>query len=157
MGADLPYRLAVGVMLFNKEGLVFVAKRIDTTLEAWQMPQGGIDAGEEPLAAARRELEEEIGTGRVALLAESRRWLTYDLPGDLVPTLWGGKYRGQKQKWFAMRFTGSDSDINIATAHPEFCQWQWINMVRLPDIIVPFKRALYQALVEEFKDVARAA
>lgn len=150
MITDLPYRPGVGIMLLNREGRVFVAKRIDMVSEAWQMPQGGIDAGEEPLAAALRELKEEIGTDKAELLAESRDWYSYDLPEVLIPKIWGGKYRGQKQKWFALRFTGTDADINIATTHPEFSEWHWVPIRELPDIIVPFKRALYQALVEEF-------
>jgi putative (di)nucleoside polyphosphate hydrolase len=153
MPAALPYRPGVGVMLLNRDNRVFVAKRIDMTSEAWQMPQGGIDEGEDPLQTAKRELKEEIGTNHVKLLKESRDWLTYDLPEALVPKIWGGRFRGQQQKWFAMRFLGSDSDINIATDHPEFCEWQWIEIDQLPDIIVPFKRSLYQALVDEFKDV----
>jgi len=150
----LPYRPGVGVMLINKESKVFVAKRIDMTSEAWQMPQGGIDEGEEPLACALRELKEEIGTDKAVLLKESADWYTYDLPDDIIPKIWGGKFRGQRQKWFAMRFTGEDSDINIQTEEPEFSQWQWIEMARLPDIIVPFKRKLYRALVEEFNQGA---
>lgn len=146
----LPYRTGVGVMLLNGDNCVFVAKRIDMTSEAWQMPQGGIDEGEDPLAAAMREMKEEIGTDKATLLAESRDWLTYDLPDHLIPILWHGRYRGQRQKWFAMRFTGTDADINIATAHPEFSEWKWVEMHTLPDLIVPFKRALYQALVGEF-------
>lgn len=155
MPRDLPYRPGVGIMLLNGDGRVFVAKRIDMTSEAWQMPQGGIDDGETPLMAAKRELGEEIGTRKAELLQESRDWLTYDLPDELIPKLWGGKFRGQRQKWFAMRFTGSDSDINIATDHPEFCEWKWLEPAQLPDIIVPFKRKLYAALVEEFKGVLK--
>lgn len=153
MRTDLPYRLGVGIMLINREGGVFVAKRIDMTSEAWQMPQGGIDEGEDPRATALRELEEEIGTGKAEITAESRDWYTYDLPDDIIPKIWGGKYRGQKQKWFALRFTGEDSDINIQTAHPEFSEWKWVAMHELPDIIVPFKRELYQALVDEFREL----
>lgn len=150
---SLPYRPCVGMMLLNRDGLVFVAKRIDNTAEAWQMPQGGIDDGEDTHKAALRELKEEIGTDKVEIIRESKEWLTYDLPTDLIPKLWGGTFRGQKQKWFAMRFLGADSDINIETAHPEFSQWKWVPREVLPDLIVPFKRELYQALVEEFKDV----
>jgi putative (di)nucleoside polyphosphate hydrolase len=153
MTTNLPYRPGVGIMLINAEGLVFVAKRIDMLTEAWQMPQGGIDEGEEPLATAMRELKEEIGTDKAELLAESRDWYTYDLPDDVIPKIWGGKYRGQKQKWFALRFTGTDADINIQTEHPEFSEWKWIAPHELPDIIVPFKRSLYAALVEEFSGV----
>jgi len=147
----LPYRDGVGMMLISDKGLVFVAKRIDTVAEAWQMPQGGIDAGESPREAALRELKEEIGTDKAEIIAESRDWLTYDLPAELVPKLWGGRFRGQKQKWFALRFTGKDSDINIETDHPEFCEWQWIAMEKLPGVIVTFKRNLYQSIVDEFK------
>jgi putative (di)nucleoside polyphosphate hydrolase len=150
MSIQLPYRPGVGVMLMNAVGQVFVARRIDMVSEAWQMPQGGIDEGEEPLQAALRELREETGTDKAALLKESSDWHTYDLPEELIPRIWGGKYRGQKQKWFAMRFTGADSDINIVTEDPEFSEWRWVPMRELPNIIVPFKRALYQALVEEF-------
>lgn len=152
--STLPYRPGVGVMLLNKDGRVFVAKRIDMVSEAWQMPQGGIDEGEAPLACAWRELKEEIGTDKAVLLKESPRWFTYDLPDELIPKIWGGKFRGQKQRWFAMRFTGSDGDINLSTGDPEFSEWQWIPMEKLPGIIVPFKRRLYQDLVEEFRDLA---
>lgn len=150
MAKDLPYRQGVGIMLRNDAGKIFVARRIDMTSEAWQMPQGGIDAGEDPLACARRELKEEIGTDKAELIAESNGWYYYDLPDDIIPKIWGGKYRGQQQKWFLMRFTGSDSDINIQTEDPEFSQWQWIAPEKLPDIIVPFKRELYARLLEEF-------
>lgn len=146
----LPYRPCAGVMLLNREGLVFVGQRIDTTVEAWQMPQGGIDAGEDPLEAAFRELEEEIGTAKAEYLAETPHWLTYDLPPDMVGKVWQGKYRGQKQKWYALRFLGEDSDINLETKHPEFHSWRWEKMERLPHLIVPFKRALYEELVQIF-------
>ncbi|MDX2073338.1 MAG: RNA pyrophosphohydrolase [Alphaproteobacteria bacterium] len=140
-------------MLINRDGLVFAAKRIDTLAEAWQMPQGGIDEGEDPRAAAMRELEEEIGTNKAEIVAESKTWLSYDLPEHLVGQLWGGKYRGQQQKWFAMRFLGTDGDINIATKHPEFSEWKWTPRETLPDLIVPFKRALYQSVVSEFSSL----
>jgi putative (di)nucleoside polyphosphate hydrolase len=148
---SLPYRTGVGMMVLNAQNQVFVAKRIDPISEAWQMPQGGMDAGESPLIAALRELQEEVGTDKFEVIRESADWYTYDLPDDLVGKIWDGQYRGQKQKWFALRFTGEDSDINIATEHPEFCEWKWIEMRALPDIIVPFKRELYRALIEEFK------
>jgi putative (di)nucleoside polyphosphate hydrolase len=150
---DAAYRRGVGIMLINAAGLVFVAQRLDMPSDAWQMPQGGIDAGEEPATAAKRELKEEAGTDKAEIVAESRRWYQYDLPEDLRPLLWGGKYRGQTQKWFAMRFTGTDADIDIETEHPEFSNWKWTRPATLPDLIVPFKRDLYRELLVEFKDV----
>src|SRR5690606_29820107 len=132
-------------------GRVFVAKRIDYPGDAWQMPQGGIDDGEDPLSAALRELEEEIGTAKAEPLAESRGWYRYDLPPELQGKLWGGRWRGQRQKWFAMRFTGTDRDINLATAHPEFSAWRWIEPDAVPRLIIPFKRAIYERVVEEFR------
>lgn len=155
--ASLPYRLGVGIMLLNTHNQVFVAKRIDTISEAWQMPQGGIDETEPPFEAALRELEEETGIAptHVSLIAESKDWVTYDLPEHLIPKLWGGKYRGQKQKWFALRLNAPDHVINIHTAHPEFNEWKWIEMRRLPDMIVPFKRTLYEQLVQEFEYLLR--
>ncbi|MBB3066522.1 MULTISPECIES: RNA pyrophosphohydrolase [Limibacillus] len=146
----LEYRLGVGVMLLNAEGKVFVAQRCDMKSEAWQMPQGGIDKDEDPLQAAFRELEEEIGTASAEPLAESHEWITYDLPVDLIPKLWKGRYRGQKQKWFAMRFTGSDAEINLETGDPEFNDWRWVNHVQLPDLIVPFKQDLYKRVLAAF-------
>jgi len=151
---DLPYRKGVGLVLFNDQGLVFAAKRIDTDQDAWQMPQGGIDKGEEPQATALRELEEEIGTAKAEIIAETKDWLTYDLPADLVGKVWKGKYRGQKQKWYALRFTGSDADINIATEHPEFNAWCWMPLADLVDKIVPFKRDIYRAVAAEFAPLA---
>lgn len=153
---SLPYRPCVGIMLLNAEGDVFVGQRIDTTVEAWQMPQGGIDDGETPAEAAFRELEEEIGTARARIIAESRDWLDYDLPEHLVGRVWKGKYRGQRQKWYAMRFEGQDSDINLATADPEFNAWQWLPAEKLPATIVPFKRALYERILEEFLPVVKS-
>lgn len=152
--AKLPYRRGVGIMLLNAESRVFVARRNDMRSEAWQMPQGGIDAGESPIDAAWREMGEEIGTRRATLLAESRDWLRYDLPLELVPELWSGRFRGQEQKWFAFRFAGHDADIDIATAHAEFLAWRWIDMAALPEVIVPFKRRLYRDLLAEFGHLA---
>jgi putative (di)nucleoside polyphosphate hydrolase len=146
----LPYRLGVGIMLLNAKNEVFIARRIDSTSEAWQMPQGGIDEGEAPRVTAMRELLEETGTDKAEILHESKDWYTYDLPEHLVPVIWGGKYRGQKQKWFAMRFVGLDSDINIHTENPEFLEWKWTKMDTLASLIVPFKRQLYMDLVAEF-------
>ena len=152
--AHLPYRRGVGMMLLNAAGNVFVAKRIDTLAEAWQMPQGGIDDGEDERTACMRELLEETGTNKAEILAESADWYRYDLPDALIPVVWKGAYRGQEQKWFALRFTGEDSDINIATEHPEFLEWKWIPIEQLPEVIVPFKRSLYEDLVKEFRYLA---
>lgn len=151
--AALPYRPCVGIMLLDGRGRVFVARRIDTSAEAWQMPQGGIDPEETPVQAAWREMEEEIGTSAATLLAESRDWLRYDLPHALVPRVWRGRFRGQEQKWFAFRFDGRDEDINLQTAHPEFHAWKWIERAELPRLIVPFKRAIYQQVIDEFAGV----
>ena len=148
---DLPYRQGVGVMLLNAAGHVLVGKRIDTRAEAWQMPQGGIDAGETPEAAALRELAEETGVTRARILARAQALYHYDLPDALIPQIWGGRYRGQAQHWFVLRFEGTDADINIQTEHPEFSDWKWAPMQQLPDLIVPFKRDLYAALVAEFE------
>lgn len=150
----LPYRPCVGIMLFNDEGKVFVARRADMVSEAWQMPQGGIDPGEEPEAAAFRELKEETGTDDAEVLARADEWLTYDLPDELIGKLWGGRYRGQRQLWFAMRFLGKDSDIDIETEEPEFLEWKWTAPADLPGLIVPFKRALYARLVDTFGHLA---
>ena len=153
-GAGLPYRPCVGIMLFNSAGLVLVARRLDMVSEAWQMPQGGIEAGEAPIDAAFRELKEEIGTAKAELLAEAEDWLDYDLPDDLIALLWQGQFRGQTQKWFAMRFTGTDADIDIETETPEFSEWKWAEVAELPDLIVPFKRDLYAELVRRFGHLA---
>lgn len=141
----------------NAENRVFVAQRIDTKEPAWQMPQGGLDQGEDPYAAALRELEEETGTNKAALIAETKDWLRYDLPEDLQTKMWKGKYRGQEQKWYLMRFTGTDADINIDTEHPEFSEWKWAEFKTLPDMIVGFKKELYNQIVTAFKDHIVAA
>ncbi|MEM7074764.1 MAG: RNA pyrophosphohydrolase [Pseudomonadota bacterium] len=148
----LPYRPCVGVMLVNQSGQVFVGQRVDSDYDAWQMPQGGIDPGETPRDAALRELGEETGVDAslVRLVAETEDWIPYDLPHDLVPKLWKGRYRGQEQKWFLMRFHGSDSDVNITTRHQEFSAWRWIDPADLPGAIVSFKRHTYERLLEEF-------
>ena len=150
---SLPYRPGAGVMLVNREGKVFVAQRIDSTLEAWQMPQGGLDEGEEPEDGALRELEEETGIPRakVEVIARAPEPLTYDLPPDLVGKLWKGKWRGQEQHWFLARFLGTDEDVNIETEHPEFRAWRWCDPDDLPKMIVPFKRELYEAVLAAFR------
>lgn len=150
------YRPAVGIMLLNRRGRVFVARRIDVTaVPAWQMPQGGIDPGETPRQAALRELAEEIGTGKAEIIAESRGWMSYDLPAALAAKVWGGRYCGQRQKWFVMRFTGRDSDIDLAASHPEFDAWRWVPIDELPRLIVSFKRQLYVDVVTEFREHCR--
>lgn len=152
---DLPYRPCVGIILLNPSGLVFAGRRIDTPENAWQMPQGGIDKGEKPKKAAKRELLEEVGTNNVDILASTDDWLCYDLPDHLIGKVWKGKYRGQKQKWFVMRFLGVDSDIDLnASGHPEFSEWCWQPFDQLPDLVVPFKRDIYQKLVDAFGDLA---
>ncbi|HZF96431.1 MAG TPA: RNA pyrophosphohydrolase [Allosphingosinicella sp.] len=152
--SSLPYRPGAGVMLVNREGKVFVAQRVDSTLEAWQMPQGGLDQGEEPQDGALRELEEETGIPRfkVEIIARAPEPLTYDLPPDLVGKLWKGKWRGQEQHWFLARFLGEDEDVNIETEHPEFRAWKWCEPDDLPKMIVPFKRDLYEAVLNAFRD-----
>jgi putative (di)nucleoside polyphosphate hydrolase len=152
MTTDLPYRPAAGIMLINGDGHVFVGQRIDTTLEAWQMPQGGLDKGEDARTGALRELEEETGIPArlVEIVAEAPRPFDYDLPPDLQAKMWKGRYRGQRQIWFLMRFLGRDEDVAIATAHPEFRAWKWAEPGALADMIVPFKRQLYRDVVEAF-------
>ncbi len=151
-----PYRRGVGIALINSKGLVFVGQRSDSTAPAWQMPQGGIDTGEEPRTAAVREMLEEIGTDKAEIIAETPDWLRYDLPPDLAEKMWKGKYRGQEQKWLLMRFLGADSDININTAHPEFATWKWLPFHELPTVIVGFKRAIYVQVVAAFQSAVDA-
>lgn len=148
--AALPYRPGVGMVLFNRQGQVFVAQRSDMISAAWQMPQGGIDKDEDPRDTALRELEEEIGTRNAEIIGETVDWLSYDLPPELVPKLWKGRYRGQRQKWFALRFLGSDAEIDIFGEHAEFRAWRWEELTRVPEQIVSFKRGLYHQLIEEF-------
>ena len=151
-----PYRRGVGAMVLNQRGEVFVGRRIDTPGEDWQMPQGGIDAGEAPRLAVIRELAEETGIDKAEIVAESAGWLRYDLPRDLADRVWKGRYRGQEQIWFALRFTGVDGDIDLnASRHPEFSQWKWVAIERLPELIVDFKRRLYEDVVAEFRHLAR--
>lgn len=152
--AALPYRPCAGVMLLNAQGEVFVGQRLDTTLEAWQMPQGGIDDGEDALAAAIRELGEETGVApdKVELIAEAPGEFYYDLPEEMIGKIWKGKWRGQRQRWFLFRFLGSDDDIDIATEHQEFRAWRWLAPHDLPATIVPFKKALYDQVLAAFAD-----
>ena len=155
---DLPYRLGVGAVLMNADGLVLVAQRLDTPGDAWQMPQGGIDKGEDPRETVLRELEEEIGTANAEIIGETDGWLTYDLPKDIRKTIWKGRYRGQKQKWFALRFLGRDADIDLeAHKHPEFSAWKWAEFHTVPDLIVPFKKSLYQEIVDTFRHLTEHA
>jgi putative (di)nucleoside polyphosphate hydrolase len=158
---SLPYRPCVGIALFNRDGLVWIGNRSDQNAEGegegawWQMPQGGLDEGEDPRRAALRELYEETSVKHVTVIAEAPGWLTYDLPPDLVPQSWGGRYRGQKQKWFALRFDGDDAEIDVrhpggGRHKPEFSSWRWEKLARLPQLIVPFKRGVYEEVVKAF-------
>ena len=148
----LPYRPCVGVMLLNREGQVFVGQRLDNTLEAWQMPQGGIDPGEDAETTAIRELGEETGIApnHIEIVARAPEELFYDLPPELIGKIWKGRYRGQRQIWFLARFTGEDGDVNIQTAQPEFRAWKWADPAELPHMIVPFKQALYRQVLAVF-------
>ena len=152
--SKLPYRPCVGIVLMRENGAVFAATRIDSSADAWQMPQGGVDKGEDPRAAALRELEEETGVSQnlVEVLAETTDWIPYELPHDLVPKLWKGRYRGQKQKWFLMRFLGTDADINIVTEEPEFDRWAWMHPSEVYEKIVPFKRTTYASVFAQFSE-----
>jgi len=154
---ELPYRPCVGIMLLNRQGRVFIGKRLDQTVEGWQMPQGGIDPGEEPRQAALRELQEEVGTARVEIIGEMGDWITYDLPPHLVGIAFHGRFKGQRQKWFCLRFLGEDSEINLHTHEPEFSDWKWVDLDALPGLIVPFKRDTYRAVIAAFRGLARLA
>ncbi|RYE06091.1 MAG: RNA pyrophosphohydrolase [Rickettsiaceae bacterium] len=153
ISTDLPYRPGVGMVIINQKNQIFLGRRIDTRIEAWQMPQGGIDLGETPSCAALREMMEETGTNKGLIIAESKYWYSYDLPKFLIPKLWNGSFKGQKQKWFLIRFIGSDSDININTDTPEFGEWRWSSSSELPKVIIPFKRKLYEAVLKEFQSL----
>lgn len=150
---SLPYRPCVGVVLIDARGLVFAGQRIDNPSPAWQMPQGGIDDGETPREAAYRELWEETGVTRdkVEFVGKTHGWVTYDLPPELLGKIWGGKYRGQRQKWFLFRFKGQDADVKIASEHPEFSTWRWILVDEMVESIVPFKRAVYEEVIRSFR------
>ena len=146
---QLPLRIGVGIVLLNNENKVFVGKRIDNPANSWQMPQGGVDKNEDFLHAAKRELEEETSIRTVEVIKELNEWVTYDLPKNLLGKLWEGKYRGQKQKWFIMKFLGKNDEINIRTKRPEFLDWKWINSSDLPEVAVDFKVNIYKKMVKE--------
>ena len=148
-GKELPLRLGVGIALLNHENKVFVGKRIDNPTNSWQMPQGGVDKNENFLQAAKRELEEETSVRTVEVIKELNEWLTYDLPKNLLGKIWKGRYRGQKQKWFIMRFVGNEEDINIKTKNAEFKEWKWIDINQLINVVVSFKLNVYKSIVKE--------
>ena len=150
---DLPLRNGVGIVLLNKDNKVFVAKRIDNQKNFWQMPQGGVDEGENYLAAAYRELEEETSIKNVSLVKELDGLISYELPKDLLGVIWKGKYRGQKQKWFIMKFLGQNSEINIQTKNPEFSEWKWIDLENITDLVVDFKLHVYKDIKEKVKEI----
>lgn len=147
------YRECVGIILLNKDGKVFVGRRYDFSSESWQLPQGGVDNGENLKDAALREMLEEIGTDNAEFLYESPKWYYYDIPMPLASTLWGGRYKGQRQKWFLFRFTGKDKDINIHTKHPEFQEWRWEDLPNIVDLAVPFKRDVYKEVIKDFAPI----
>jgi putative (di)nucleoside polyphosphate hydrolase len=150
---ELPYRPCAGIMLVNQQGKVFVGSRVDMPSDAWQMPQGGIDDGETPEQAAFRELYEETGVpaDKARIVAQGADWIPYDLPADMIPRLWGGRYRGQTQMWFLIEFLGTDDDIDLDVHHREFGAWQWAEPEQLPDLIVRFKSDLYRRILDEFR------
>lgn len=154
MTKKLPYRPCAGIMLLNSDNKVFVAKRIDTDIEAWQMPQGGIDKGENPRTAAFRELAEETGITNATIIDEYDGWLRYDLPDELYGKVWNGRYGGQKMKWFVMRFHGHDNDINIEGTEAEFSKWKWVSMNKISRHIVAFKKDIYQKLADKYAYLA---
>ena len=150
---NLPLRTGVGIVVLNSENKVFVGKRKDNPFDKWQMPQGGVDSNEPLIEAMRRELIEETSIKNIKVLKEFNQWLEYELPENLVGKIWRGKYRGQKQKWFVVKFLGNDNEININTKHPEFIEWQWVNIEQLPNIIVFFKKHVYQEITTELKKI----
>ena len=151
--SNLPLRSGVGIVVLNKENKVFVAKRIDNPKNFWQMPQGGVDEGEDFLKAAYRELEEETSIKNVKLIKELDGAITYELPDRLLGLIWKGKYRGQKQKWFLMRFVGMDNEINIKTKHPEFLEWKWVDLDKITDLVVDFKLHVYKEVKDKVKKI----
>ena len=153
---SLPFRPGVGMMIVNKNNKIFVAKRLHSKSNGWQMPQGGIDLGETPSVAALREMKEEIGSDNGEIIAESKHWYSYRIPEFLVPRLWGGQFCGQRQKWFLIRFLGNDSEINLETEHQEFEDWKWIDVQQLLDDVIPFKIVLYQRIIKDFSPFLNA-
>mgnify|MGYP000049359279 FL=1 len=148
---ELPLRLGVGIIVLNKENKVFVGKRKDNPINKWQMPQGGVDRGENLVNAMKRELKEETSIRSIEILKELEGWTEYELPDYLLGKIWRGKYRGQKQKWFIVRFLGRDEEINLKTTHPEFIEWQWLDIENLPSVIVHFKKKVYEKLLPVIK------
>jgi putative (di)nucleoside polyphosphate hydrolase len=155
--AERPHRDCVGLALFNRDGLVFAGRRVDDPAGYWQMPQGGIDKGEDAVTAALRELREEVGTDKAEVVGEIDHWLSYDVPAELADKVWGGRYRGQRQRWFALRFTGTDDDIDLNTHHPEFAEWQWMKLSDLPKSVIGFKRDIYSQVAAAFQKLATAS
>ena len=148
--SSLPYRRGVGMMIINHQNQVLLGQRVESKYEAWQMPQGGINTAETPSSAVKREMLEELGSDKGKILAETKQWYSYNVPKFLIPKLWGGKYKGQKQKWFLIKFVGQDNEININTETQEFKEWKWVELDKLLYLIVPFKKLLYKAVLQEF-------
>ena len=153
--SNLPYRRGVGMVIINDKGQIFLGKRVESKFEAWQMPQGGIFVGETPSKTVKREMKEEIGCDSGEILAETKKWYSYTIPEFLINKLWDGQYKGQQQKWFLIKFTGQDSDININTDNPEFREWRWAYISEMLEIIVPFKKLLYKAVLKEFDPIIK--
>ncbi len=151
INSNLPLRIGVGAIVLNNNNLVFVGKRKDNPINKWQMPQGGVEKNEDLLKAMKRELYEETSITSIKVLKELDNWLSYELPSNLLGRIWKGKYRGQKQKWFIVRFTGNEDEINLNTKHPEFIEWKWIKIEQLPNVIVDFKKKVYVILENELK------
>ena len=149
----LPLRIGVGAIVLNSENKIFVGKRADNPIDKWQMPQGGVDKGENFISAMKRELKEETSIQNIKILKQIDQWFEYELPKNLLGIIWKGKFRGQKQKWFVVRFTGKESEINLKTKHPEFIEWKWVEMDELPKIIVDFKKEVYEKLLVKLKKI----